>query len=125
VIGSARRLGAAALAICTVGLGACGGEQGDDSARYLPGNPRIGAGALSGAAQADCRQWNDASYRQRQQVVEQLGRISNRGNYPGQRGAKLPDDKAYDVLEGACKRDYAAHFRLSKLYSRALAFSDR
>ena len=120
MIGGARRLGAAALVICAVGLGACGSEKDDDSARYLPGNPRIGAGALSGAAQADCRQWNDASFRQRQATVEQLARISNRGNYPGQRGAKLPDDEAYDVLERACKPDYAAHFRLFKLYTRAL-----
>lgn len=123
--GGCRRLAAVALATCTLVLGACGGDDASEQERFLPGNPRSGSGALSGAAQANCKQWNDASFRQRQQVVEQLGKISNRGNYPGQPGVKLPDDEAYDVLERACVPKYAMSFRLYKIYTRALAFSGR
>jgi hypothetical protein len=40
------------------------------------------------------------------------------------KGATLPNDKAYDLFEGACRPDFSKRFKLYKLYTRAAAFQD-
>lgn len=40
----------------------------------------------------------------------------------GRRGATLPDDRAYQLLDVYCQRDYARGFKLYKLYTRGAAF---
>lgn len=123
----AGRPAVAALIGCSALLVACGGDGGKPAEdRFLPGNPRIGAGGdLSGAAQADCEQWRAASFRQRQAAIEQLGTIASRGNRAGRPGAKLEPDEAYEILDRQCKQDFAARFRLYKLYNAALAIGKR
>lgn len=120
--GPALRTGAragAALLIAAV-LGACGGS--DDAGQPPPGigGARIGVPL----AVASCRDWKNASAKERLGTLEVLRKFaSGRSGSPRGYGRALDDDRAYKLLEASCKPDYAADFRLYKLYTRASAFS--
>lgn len=120
-----RRLGAAALLAGSLALVACGGGEGTDGERLRPASPRAAGAGLSDAGEADCLQWRAASPDQRRQVVAALGKVAGRGDYPGERGATLAEDKAVGLLDRACAPDHARRFKLYKLYVRGLAFSTR
>ena len=94
--------------------------------------PRLGAGPNVGAPinLADCRDWNRAT------VEERLGTLGQLKNFAGgpvlggsasnpkaNSGAVLDDEKAYDLLDSACKPAFAQGFQLYKLYQRAAAFA--
>jgi hypothetical protein len=78
---------------------------------------------------ADCHDWEQASTELRLSTLRQLkdfagGAISGgSATAPAGRGAVLDDKKAYDLLNGACGQDFAAGFKLYKLYERAAAFA--
>lgn len=73
---------------------------------------------------ADCQDWKDASTKERLGTLEVLREYaSDRASVPGGYGRALDDDRAYKLLERSCAPDYAASFRLYKLYTRASAFS--
>jgi hypothetical protein len=64
--------------------------------------------------------------RERQGTVRALREFAGgRSGSPAGRGATLDDRKAYEVLEAYCERDFARHFKLYKLYTRAAAFRNR
>lgn len=116
----------AAGAVAFVGLDEDGGGS-QRAVEYLPGNPRVGdGGKLDQVPEANCTQWRAGSRAQQMHVVKQLGDLFSRRTVGGKgSGHKLPDDLAYDALEGACSQDYARAFKLWKVYERALAFQYR
>jgi hypothetical protein len=75
---------------------------------------------------ADCAEWNSAGVRERFGTVQDLREFAGGpvGPPPGH-GATLDDNKAYDLFEAYCAKDFASHFKLYKLYTRAAAFSRR
>jgi len=62
-------------------------------------------------------------------VAEKLGTVAQIESViggptgsPAGHGRTLPRERAYEVLDGWCDRDFAGAFKLYKLYSRAVAF---
>jgi hypothetical protein len=78
---------------------------------------------------ADCHDWEQSSTEERLGTLGQLktfagGTISGgSATAPTGRGAVLDDKKAYDLLNDACGNQFAAGFKLYKLYERAAAFA--
>ncbi len=74
----------------------------------------------------DCADWRRADPRERSDTIEAIREFAGGpAGPPGGRGATLDDDRAYAVFERQCRPDFAASFRLYKLYTRAAAFSQR
>ena len=114
-----RRPAGAVLAIACALIAGCGGSESGE-------NLAAGAGAGVGApiSLADCNDWNDSS------VEERLNTIGQLTDFAGDpvagtkgRGPVLGDEQAYDLMDNACKPDYAGAFKLYKLYARAAAFA--
>jgi hypothetical protein len=75
---------------------------------------------------ADCADWRDGSYRERFETVKTLRRfVGGSAGSPAGRGPVLPDDRAYDLLDNYCKKGFASHFKLYKLYVRAASFTEQ
>lgn len=100
-------------------LGGCGGGQSDNGDE-VAGVGDVRAGSVASLAQ--CSDWSAGNEDQRWATIAdiqaQLDQAGADGPTP-----ELPDDDAYDLFERACANDYAAGFRLYKVYSRAAAFS--
>jgi hypothetical protein len=114
---------AQALAVALLGAVALGGCFGGDSGGQAP----VNGGAIGGSIRtADCAGWRAAAPSSRQATIRDIRGFAGGpvGESPRD-GATLPDDKAYDLFEGACKPDYAKRFKLYKLYTRAAAFRKR
>ncbi len=108
----------AIVAIALVAVNA-GGSEGEDE-------PAIGVGQLragSSAQLAQCSDWNEGTAEQRAVTVEDVREALNQANSGGPTPA-LPSDRTYDLFENACSQDYAAGFRLYKIYARAAAFAN-
>ena len=120
------RLRVAALATLVgiaVGVGACGGqsEAATDGAPMpeVTGVGDVRAGSVASLAQ--CSDWNDGT------AAERLATIADIRGQVNQAGADGPtpdlnDEDASALFERACANDYAAGFRLYKLYLRAASF---
>jgi hypothetical protein len=119
--GGTKALAAAvvALALCTV-LGGCLGSDSSD------GPAAQGGATIGGSVRlADCAGWREAGPSQRRDTVEDIREFAGGLVGTGSReGATLPNDKAYDLFEGACRPDFSKRFKLYKLYTRAAAFQD-
>lgn len=125
VVGSRRPAAAlATLLAVALGVGACGGESeaagGATSAPEATGVGQVRAGSVASLAQ--CSDWNAGS------EAERLATIADIRGQVNQAGADGPtpdlnDDDASALFERACANDYAAGFRLYKLYLRAASFS--
>jgi hypothetical protein len=103
-----RAVAALAAAAAAASVGACEDE---------PAEP---AGlAASNMQTASCRDWRKASPQDRQATVDRLEEIVAG---PRDEGVTLPDDVAYDTLEGRCEPEFARGFLLYELYIRAAAF---
>jgi hypothetical protein len=102
-------LAAIAMAGCGSGDGRSGDVQGVGPAR-----------AGSSAALATCRDWRAGSADERLATIADL-RIYVEGD--DGREPALDDTDAYDLFERACTHDYAAGFKLYKVYARGAAFS--
>ena len=75
---------------------------------------------------ADCGDWRRADPRERADAIEAIRAFSGGpAGPPGGRPATLDDDRAHDVLDRQCRQDFAATFRLYKIYARAAAFQHR
>lgn len=118
IVRNRRRIPLAALAagvLATAALAGCGGDS-------QPAEQGIGVNAA--LQLADCDDWIQAGPEQRLTTVRQLREFS--GGPVGEidaRGKVLDDEDAYDLLERFCAADYAAKFKLYKLYVRAAAFT--
>ena len=82
------------------------------------GSPEV----QTSARETDCTDWNDATVEERQIIVESIAEFEG-GAPTGTAGRTLPDDEAYEVFQRFCEKDYAAAFKLYKIYVRAAAFS--
>jgi hypothetical protein len=109
----ARPLLAAAVAASLAG---CGNTDETTTAQPL-GEVRVG----SVAPLAQCRDWLAGDEAERLATIDEIRNQINTGD-PGVENATLSDEQAYDVFEGACRHEFAAGFRLYKLYFRAAAF---
>jgi hypothetical protein len=114
------RLGAsvaAALAVLALaGLSACGDEDGEPQAAGV-GEARLG----SVAPLALCRDWRAGDERQRRATIDDIRRQVNVRDTPTPT-PELSDALAYEVFQDACAEEFAAGFRLYKIYARAAAF---
>jgi len=70
---------------------------------------------------AQCRDWNAADGAQRIATIADIRSQINSGD-PGVQNPTLSDEQASDVFDGACRHDYAAGFRLYKIYFLASAY---
>ncbi len=114
-----RGAAAGALAAAALAVGACGEEEAaSDREPTGVGQPIAG----SVAALSQCSDWNEGSEEERVATVTdiraQLNQVGADGPTPD-----LPDEQAYDLLDRACANDFAAGFRLYKIYARGAAFS--
>jgi len=111
-------LAALALVAATATLAACGeGDAGDQEAEAL-GEVRVG----SVAQLAQCRDWSAGDRDERLATIEEIKEQINLQDAPVET-PELSDEVAYDVLENTCRHDFAAGFRLYKLYARAAGFA--
>lgn len=93
--------------------------------------PQLGVGPNVGEPinLADCGDWNQASTAERLGTIDQLEDfaggpvVGNSSSAPSGTGATLDQDRAYDLLDGLCKTEFAGGFKLYKLYQRAAGFS--
>jgi hypothetical protein len=71
----------------------------------------------------DCTDWRRAGPGERAAVVHQLRAFAGGPTgTPGRRGAVIPDDKAHELFDSYCRHDFARHFTLYRLYTRAASF---
>ena len=113
------RLAVCALAVAaTAALSACGEAASGDEAASGVGQERAG----SVAALAQCSDWNAGSEEERLATIADIQAQLNQAGADGPT-PDLPTDEAYDLFERACANDFAAGFRLYKIYARGAAFS--
>lgn len=111
------RGGASALAcvLAALSLVACGSDE--QPSAETPGVGKARAGSV--AAFANCRDWRRGSVAERLATIEDLHTQAAEG---GEDVQPFSDEDAYDFFERACAPDYAAAFKLYKLYARGAAF---
>jgi hypothetical protein len=113
----ARALLAAALA-AVASIAGCGDKE-DSSARAKP----VGRASAGSVVQvADCGDWRRGTTAERRATVEVLReqltpQTSRTAESP------LPDERAYEILDRACRFETADSLRLYKLYVRAQGFA--
>lgn len=115
--GSPERRLLLALAAAAIAFGGCGDDGGEDPAPVGVGELRVG----SVAPLAQCRDWRAGSQEQRRATIADIRRQINLQDTPTPT-PELTDAQAQRVFDRACAEDYAAGFRLYKLYARAAAF---
>ena len=111
---------AAALAAVAVVAG-CGGD--DDPADERPAAQPVGQASGGSVAQfADCGDWRKGSEAERYATIEELrGQLTPQTSTTAE--SSLSDERAYEILTGACRPSYAESLRLYKLYARAQGFA--
>ena len=115
--GRTRALLATAFA---AGASAAGcGEEEDTSARAKPvGKPSAG----SVVQFADCGDWRRGTTAERFATIKELrGQLTPQTSRTAE--SPLPDERAYEVLDRACRFETAESLRLYKLYVRAQGFA--
>ena len=88
-------------------------EEGQAGGRLLVG---------SVAPLAQCKDWTRGSRDERLATIEDIREQVNLKD-SAVKTPELSDKAAYRVLNGICRKPYAASFRLYKLYARADAFA--
>jgi hypothetical protein len=105
-------------AFAAAAVAGCGdGDGTSDGDAEAVGEVRVG----TVAPLAQCRDWLGADADERIATIEDIRRQVNTGDLEHE-NAELTDEQAADVFDGACENDFAAGFRLYKLYYRAAAF---
>ncbi len=117
-----------ALLAATALAGCGGGSDGDKDAgtpqaQGTPTAKPVGAENQGSVVQyADCGDWRKGSVAEKQATV-----IALRGQLTPQTSetakSSLPDDRALEILDSACKPDFSKSLRLYKLYVRAQGFA--
>jgi hypothetical protein len=105
------RTGLAAALVVAADAAGCGED-----------TPARSGGPLGSSAKlqtATCRDWRAASPQARANTVD---RLEEAVAGPRKEGSTLPDDVAYDTLEGRCSPEFASGFLLYELYIRAAGF---
>ena len=108
-------LGATALA-----LTGCGGGGSDNDVEEITGVGQERAGSVASLAQ--CTDWNAGTKAAKIATITDIRAQVNQAGADGQT-PDLPDEEAYALFERVCANDYAAGFRLYKVYVRAAGFA--
>ena len=106
------------MSAATAALAGCGNSD-ETTTETAQGVGAVRVGSISQLAQ--CRDWVVGTEEQRLATIADIRSQINTGD-PGVETPTLTDEQAYDVFQGACRHDYAAGFRLYKLYFRASAY---
>jgi hypothetical protein len=114
---AAARTVAAAL-VAAVSVAACGEEE----ERSAPAKP-VGEPSAGSVVQfADCGDWRRGTSAERFATVEELrGQLTPQTSRTA--ASPLPDQRAYEILDRACRFETAESLRLYKLYVRAQGFA--
>jgi len=119
----ARRLVLMAATACLAGCGGSNPDQGGSHDKAEP-VPIEGVGASIGgsvAPLAQCRDWLRGSVDERMATIEDIrGQLTPQTSESEDTG--LPDQEAYDLFQRVCARNYAAAFRLYKVYTQRAGF---
>lgn len=115
-----RGLGTAAAVAAALALAACGEDAAPATEEDVAGVGQQRGGSV--AALAQCTDWNEGTEEEKAATVVDIRAQLNQAGADGPTPS-LPEDEAYDLFERACANDYAAGFRLYKVYARAAAFS--
>ena len=109
---------AAALAGAAL-LAGCGDEETPPAKSARPvGNPSAG----SVVQFADCGDWRRGSAAARVATIKELrGQLTPQSSRTA--ASPLADERAYEILDRACKFETAGSLRLYKLYVRAQGFA--
>ena len=113
----------ALVAAVTVVVG-CGGED-EEAPAASADKPAESVGRRSAGSVvqfADCDDWRRGSRAEREvTVVELRDQLTIQGERSN--ASPLADDRAYEIIEKACRPDFAGSLRLYKLYARAQGFA--
>ena len=113
-----RRSVAAAACGLAFGLAGCGADS-DQAPKAEPvGEARAGTVAQL----AECSDWTAASREERTATLAVIKAAVNLEDGTGET-PELSDDAAYRLLDTTCAEDFAARFRLYKVYARATGFA--
>jgi hypothetical protein len=112
-------LAALIAATACLPLSACGEDEANGASDAQPVGPNR-AGSV--AQLADCTDWNSGDDAEKLATVQDIQAQVNQAGADGPT-PDLPDGQAVDVLDNICENDYAAGFRLYKLYVRAAGFA--
>lgn len=120
--------GSAVAAVAAALLVGCGGDDKDRAparAGASDDKPAESVGRRSAGSVvqfADCDDWRRGSRAEREATVvelrDQLTIQSARSS-----ASPLPDDRAYEIFQKACRPEFAGSLRLYKLYARAQGFA--
>ena len=108
-----------ATAVVAGAIGGCGADREDSSTRAKPvGKPSAG----SVVQFADCGDWRRGTSAERFATIEELrGQLTPQSSRTA--SSPLADERAYEVLDRACRFETAESLRLYKLYVRAQGFA--
>jgi hypothetical protein len=97
----------------------CGDEE---PARSKPAKP-VGEPTAGSVVQvADCGDWRKGTRAERVATIEELrGQLTPQGSATAH--SPLSDRRAYEILDKACRPEFARSLRLYKLYVRAQGFA--
>jgi hypothetical protein len=117
--------------LLAVAMGGCGGKSSTPTA------PPTAAPATTAASSghqdlgvdvqlADCIAWNRGDDQARRGTIHEIETFAGGPvGSPNGHGPILPVDVAYRLFARYCANDFASHFKLYKLYTRAAAFTPR
>jgi hypothetical protein len=105
-----------AVAVAVAGCGAEATGSGGEATGV--GQSRAG----SVAALAQCSDWKAGTEDERRATIADIRAQLNQSGSDGPT-PDLSDEEAYGLFERACANDFAAGFRLYKIYARGAAFS--
>lgn len=115
---SSRRATAIAGIVLGGVLCACGGEQ-----LPSPSGPGVSSLSPSELRKADCNDWNTSAPDERLGAVRGLTTYFGRNLPEGAPPQTLPDDQAYELLDGTCSKEPAGGVLLWGVYMQAAAFN--
>ena len=108
--------------VAAVALAGCGGDSQPPGQAEREAKP-LGQVLVGSVAQmAQCSDWSGGTRAQRIATIHDIRRQINLKDSAVQT-PELSDEAAYEVLDNTCSRDFAASFRLYKLYARAASFA--